>query len=60
VLAAVEARRPPGRMGYPTVYVRWRGALSDAGQYGHMGLYARQFSPAAVLDVRPAAPRDCP
>ena len=46
-------------MGYHTLFVRWRGTLSDSGAFGHMGGYRRQFAPGAVLAVSEHPPADC-
>lgn len=58
VRAAADARRPAGRMG-STVYVRWRGVVSDSGAYGHLAAYPHAFSPTAVVTVGDEAPADC-
>ena len=42
-----------------SVYVEWRGEVSERGRYGHLGAYVRLLRPTEVLDARVERPADC-
>lgn len=45
--------------GTDSVYVFARGWISPPGNYGHMGIYDREFIPTELITCRPQQPDDC-
>lgn len=55
-----EARAGRGPGDYVTVFVRVRGAVTDTGQYGHVGAYDRRLRVTELLSALPADTAACP
>jgi hypothetical protein len=59
VRAYLAARQQADPRAYVTLFVRWRGVLSDTGRYGHLDAFPREFRPRAALEVRDTTAIDC-
>ena len=57
--AYLTSRPAPAPQRGTTLFVRWRGVLSDSGSYGHLGAYPREFRPREALEVRDTTAADC-
>ena len=55
----LHGNRPYVWDGTDTVFVRWTGARSVLGEWGHMGLSDREFVLDSVLEVRLPEADDC-
>ena len=50
---------PHNSWGSALFYVRWRGAVTGPGRYGHMGVSAFEFRVDSILEIRAPRRNDC-